>query len=122
MKQTLDAGVRLVLFPEGTSTGGETVLPFKPALFESAIDTGQQIIAARLKYELDSANASQVVCYWGEMTFVPHLLGLMREKHVRAVVTFDRAGQIFNDRKSAAQVLHQRVIALEELAVEAPHV
>jgi 1-acyl-sn-glycerol-3-phosphate acyltransferase len=122
MKQTLDAGVRLVLFPEGTSTGGDSVLPFKPALFESAVDTGQPIIAARLKYELDSADASQVVCYWGEMTFAPHLLRLMREKHVRAFVMFDEAGEVFNDRKTAAQALHKRVSALSERAFEAPRV
>lgn len=122
MKQTLDAGVRLLLFPEGTSTGGDTVLPFKPALFESAIDTGQPITAARLKYKLDSADASQVICYWGEMTFVPHLLRLMREKEVRAFVIFDDAGQVFSDRKSAASALHSRVSALGGTAMEAPRV
>jgi lyso-ornithine lipid O-acyltransferase len=112
MQQTLDSGVRVVLFPEGTSTGGDRVLPFKPALFESAIETQQPVTAAHLRYELQESDPAQVACYWGDMTFVPHLLRLMREPNVVATVTFAESSQVFADRKIAAQVLHEKTSAL----------
>jgi 1-acyl-sn-glycerol-3-phosphate acyltransferase len=112
MRETLEAGVRVVLFPEGTSTGGDRVLPFKPALFESAVETQQPITAAYLAYELETADPAQVACYWGEMTFAPHLLRLLAEPHVVASVRFNAASQPFTDRKTAAQDLHKAVLAL----------
>lgn len=114
MQATLNSGVRVVLFPEGTSTGGDTVLPFKPALFESAIETQQPITAAHLRYKPDGGDASRLVCYWGEMTFLPHLLRLMGESHVLAVIQIDSWSKIFNDRKNAAIQLQQRVEALHQ--------
>lgn len=112
MRETLEAGVRVVLFPEGTSTGGDRVLPFKPALFESAIETQQPISAAYLAYELAHADPAQVACYWGEMTFAPHLLRLLAEPHVVASIRFNAAPKPFVDRKSAALDLHRVVVGL----------
>lgn len=112
MREALEAGVRVVLFPEGTSTGGDRVLPFKPALFESAIETQQPISAAYLAYEVENADPAQVACYWGEMTFAPHLLRLLAEPHVMASVRFNPALKPFTDRKTAARDLHQLVVGL----------
>jgi lyso-ornithine lipid O-acyltransferase len=114
MQATLNSGVRVVLFPEGTSTGGETVLPFKPALFESAIETQQPITAAHLRYFVPDGDASRLVCYWGEMTFVPHLLRLMCESHVLVTIRIDETSEVFSDRKVAALRLQQRLLDLHQ--------
>jgi 1-acyl-sn-glycerol-3-phosphate acyltransferase len=117
MQETLRTGTRVVLFPEGTSTGGDRVLPFKPALFESAVETQQPITAAHLRYEVASGTPAQVACYWGEMTFFPHLLRLMFQRQVVAHIRFAATGQVYPDRKRAALELHEHVTQLAETAV-----
>jgi 1-acyl-sn-glycerol-3-phosphate acyltransferase len=112
MRGTLESGVRVVLFPEGTSTGGEKLLPFKPALFESAVETQQPITAAYLSYEVDEGDPAQVACYWGDMTFAPHLLRLLAERRVVASVRFSSGAESFEDRKTAAEVLYRTVLEL----------
>jgi lyso-ornithine lipid O-acyltransferase len=112
MQDALRSGVRVVLFPEGTSTGGDQVLPFKPALFESAIETQQAITAAHIGYRLEKENVAEIACYWGDMTFAPHLLRLLGERSVTATVCFDRHSELFADRKIAAERLHQAVVLL----------
>jgi 1-acyl-sn-glycerol-3-phosphate acyltransferase len=112
MQEALCSGVRVVLFPEGTSTGGDHVLQFKPALFESAIETQQVITAAHIAYRLLKEDPAEVACYWGEMTFAPHLLRLLAEPQIKAVIRFDGRSESFTDRKIAAEKLHQAVVLL----------
>jgi 1-acyl-sn-glycerol-3-phosphate acyltransferase len=116
IQQVLAAGVSVVLFPEGTSTHGETVLPFKPALFESAVETKLPITAAHLRYSAQRGDAAQIVCYWGEMTFLPHLLRLMAQQEIDAHVSYARNGSVFNDRKLAATSLRDEVLRLSQMA------
>lgn len=117
MQETLRSGTRVVLFPEGTSTGGDKVLPFKPALFESAIETEQPITAAHLRYEVASGDPKEIACYWGEMTFLPHLLRLMFQPRVVAHIRFAATGQVYPDRKRAASELQEQVVRLSQSAV-----
>jgi 1-acyl-sn-glycerol-3-phosphate acyltransferase len=112
MREALESGVRVILFPEGTSTGGEKVLPFKPALFESAVETQQPITAAYLSYEVDQGDPAQIACYWGDMTFTPHLMRLLAERRVVASVQFDSRAGSFADRKAAAENLYRAVLEL----------
>jgi 1-acyl-sn-glycerol-3-phosphate acyltransferase len=116
IQQTLVSGVSVVLFPEGTSTHGETVLPFKPALFESAVETKQFITAAYLSYSVDNGDPAQTVCYWGEMTFLPHLLRLMAQPRVAVEIRFADSGKSFTDRKLAASTLRDEVLRLAQRA------
>jgi 1-acyl-sn-glycerol-3-phosphate acyltransferase len=112
MQEALRSGVRVVLFPEGTSTGGDKVLPFKPTLFESAVETQQLVTAARIAYRLEQKDPANIACYWGDMTFAPHLLRLLAERRVIAAIRFDERSQVFADRKTAAEKLHQAVVLL----------
>ena len=45
MRERLDAGVPLTLFPEGTSTGGDDVLPFRSSLFEPVVELACPVTA-----------------------------------------------------------------------------
>ena len=45
--EAIAAGLPVVLFPEGTSSDGSTVLPFKSALLESAVQLRSPVAAAR---------------------------------------------------------------------------
>ena len=46
----LGKGQRLAIFPEGTTTAGDRVLPFHGALFQAAIDAAVPVYALALSY------------------------------------------------------------------------
>ncbi len=82
-KSILDRGVTLVLFPEGTSSDGKSVLPFRSSLFEP-------VAKGTHKYELHDGDVGEEVCYWKNMTFVPHLLDLLTTERILARLALSR--------------------------------
>ncbi len=119
MSQALSDGVVVVLFPEGTSSDGSAVLPFRPALFEAAVTAGEYISSAHISYELDEGSVANDVCYWGPMTFFPHLVRLLSKGTIRARVRFASEIKKFGDRKLAAQITCETVSALAQIHAEA---
>jgi 1-acyl-sn-glycerol-3-phosphate acyltransferase len=114
MRATLEAGVLCVLFPEGTSSDGSQVLPFRAPLLEAAVRTGESVTAAYIRYEATDADIAQDICYWGEMSFVPHLLRMLSVRSIGAVVRFAPESCRYIDRKQAATATRNHVIALKD--------
>lgn len=114
MEQRLSEGLLVVLFPEGTSSDGTTVLPFRSSLFEAAIAAGVGISAAHIRYETSAGRPETDVCYWGEMTLAPHVLKLFSIRRVSARIRFSGGARHFADRKEAARKLYEEVVALHE--------
>jgi 1-acyl-sn-glycerol-3-phosphate acyltransferase len=113
IKKALQRGLLVVLFPEGTSSGGETVLPFKSSLLEPAASLSHPLAAACLEYYLDDGDASEEVCYWKDMTLVPHLVNLLSKRAVRTSVSFRPVRGGYSDRKELARQLHAEVLQLK---------
>jgi lyso-ornithine lipid O-acyltransferase len=111
--EALHAGTPVVLFAEGTSSDGRTVLPFRSSLLQPAV-LSHCTVPAAIHYHLDDGSVSNEVCYWGDMTLLPHLLKLFAKRNVQAHVTFGACGFAarFLSRKNAAQQLHGHVIDL----------
>jgi len=113
IQAALDDGALVAIFPEGTSSNGETVLPFRAPLLEPALRGGQKISIACIQYGLDDGDAKTEVCYWGEDTFFPHLLNLLGKRRVRATVRFGEFKRATDDRKEMAKQLHTAVLELK---------
>lgn len=64
----LQSGVHVAVFPEGTTTGGDRVLTFHSALFQSAIDAETPIIPLALRYIDRQGNPSRAPAYDGDIT------------------------------------------------------
>ncbi len=107
----LSAGSGVVVFPEGTSSGGERVLPFRPSLLAPAAELGLPVRYAALSYTTLAPDppASEAVCWWRDMPFGPHVLGLLGLSGVRARVAFGAETVRSSDRKELAQKLWQGV-------------
>lgn len=67
-QDALDAGVSVLCFPEGTTTDGHTLLPFKRGVFGLATMAHVPVVPVAIRYETPDA------AWHGEMTFVPHYL------------------------------------------------
>lgn len=113
IEQALAEGIPVVLFPEGTSSDGSTVLPFRSPLFQPAIDRKAPLTPARVGYRLEGdGSVANDICYWGDMTFLPHLLRLLSLEHITAVLSFGDSIAQFPDRKTAARDTRDLVAAL----------
>jgi 1-acyl-sn-glycerol-3-phosphate acyltransferase len=112
IRSALRDGALVVLFPEGTSSDGTSVLPFKSSLLEAAIGERVPISVAALRYELSDGNAGTEICYWGGHTLLPHLLNLSSKRQVKAAVMFQEVPNTWRDRKKLAGQLHAEVSAL----------
>ena len=117
MQEKLAAGDALILFPEGTSSDGARVLPFRSAFFAAAFGTARPIIQpVSVVYDrlagLPVNHASRAVFAWyGDMNLAPHVWQLAQWQGKRVTLLFhpplDPAD--FADRKALSQATWQAV-------------
>ena len=117
MQDVLAAGDDLILFPEGTSSDGSRVLPFRSAFFAAAYGPSRPIIQpVSVVYDrlagLPVSHASRDVFAWyGDMNLAPHVWQVAQWGGKRATLLFhaplDPAD--FPNRKALAQVTWQAV-------------
>ena len=113
IQEALAEGALVVLFPEGKSSNGQTVLPFKSSLLEPATKPGQPLATGWIHYAIEDGDAGAEVCYWGNHTFFPHLLNLLGKRRVRATVRFGQFQGPHNDRKQLARELREEILKLK---------
>lgn len=111
MEAVLAEGLPLVLFPEGTSTDGSEVLPYFPSLLEAALRARAPITPAAVAYAAPGRPESSF-CYYGDVSFLPHLRSLLRVPWAQAKVSFGPTQRGFQDRKQAARELREDTLAL----------
>jgi lyso-ornithine lipid O-acyltransferase len=114
LRAALDEGALVVLFPEGTSSDGQTVLPFKSSLLEPATGNSHPVSASLIEYRLEDGDAGEELCYWKDMTLVPHLVNLLSKRRVEVSVQFSELRQGSTNRKELARQLHAEVLKLKE--------
>jgi 1-acyl-sn-glycerol-3-phosphate acyltransferase len=78
--ETLAHGVSVLNFPEGTTTDGADVLPFRPGMFGVAVRARVPVVPVALAYDPPS------LAWVGDATFLPHYLTVASRRRARAVV------------------------------------
>lgn len=109
--RTLAGGKGVLLFPEGTSTAGDEVLPFHSALLEPSVTAGYPVSFAAIRYQTPAGqpSARSSVCWWGDMTLLPHLYRLFQLRSFEVTLVFGSHSVRANDRKTLAKELWQAV-------------
>jgi 1-acyl-sn-glycerol-3-phosphate acyltransferase len=102
----------VVLFPEGTSSDGSGVLPFKSALLEPVLQLGCPVTVGAIDYSLPGGSVTDEVCYWGDMTLVPHLFNLLGKAGVESKLRIARFETRTADRKQLALELRREIVRL----------
>lgn len=119
----LDMGHRMLLFPEGTSTDGCRVLPFKPTLFAGAPD-GVAIQPVSLVYTPPKGAPAEFYGWVGHVGFGEHLMSVLaRWRHGSIGVVLHPAldRDVFDGRKALARAAEDTVRApLEAVGVLVP--
>ena len=75
----------VAVFPEGTSTDGLRVLPFKPTLFQSFFDIDAdrhlKVQPVTIRYHAPPGEDPRFYGWWGTMDLVPHIMRCLSSTH-----------------------------------------
>ncbi|MGE3622836.1 MAG: lysophospholipid acyltransferase family protein [Bdellovibrionales bacterium] len=130
LRRRLESGQNLILFPEGTSSDGQHVLPFKSGLFaaiEDALPVTIQPISV-VCTELDGLPLTRAwrpyYAWFGDMTLVGHLWNVFKLGRFTVDVVFHPpvSPAAFPDRKALAAHCRQQVAHGVELCLAGRHV
>lgn len=107
----LNEGEGVIVFPEGTSTKGEEVLPFNSSFLEFAARTDLPVSYCSISYKTPAGEipASEAVCWWDETVFINHMLRLFSVREFTAVINFGDRPVASANRKQLARELHEKV-------------
>ena len=117
-RERLQAGHKLLFFPEGTSSDGTRVLPFKTTLFAAFFDPALRdalmVQPASVNYIAPPGEDPRFFGWWGDMDFGPHLVSILAHGaggrvQVRYHVPF--ALKDMSDRKALAKACEEAVRA-----------
>ena len=106
----LQAGHRLLFFPEGTSTDAIRVLPFKSTLFEAFFAPGlvriMHIQPVTVIFHAPDGEDPRHYGWWGDMNFASHLLKTLataRQGRVEVIFHPEVPVDAFENRKALSQ-------------------
>ena len=117
---------RVGVYPEGTTSNGDGVLPFHSALFQAAIDAGVAVTPVALRYTGRDGEQSLAPAYVGETTLWECLRAIVTTSglavHVAFLPALDPAG---HDRRQLAHRAHGLIASRLarpgiDMAVETP--
>ena len=111
MKGHLDQHIPVTLFPEGTSTDGSVVLPFRTSLLEPAVHLGRPVVPCGLRYTLSDGSVANEVAYWRDMSLATHLPNLLTKTGLQLEMHFGKP-RTGSDRKELSRLLHADVCKL----------
>lgn len=109
MSWRLRQGRGLLLFPEGTTTPGDTVLKFHSKLFKPAQLTGIPVQPIALRYQGDKA---QLAPFIGEDEFLPHLWRLLNVEALTLCIDFCPTLALGLNHAEMAKAAHAQIQAL----------
>lgn len=119
-RKRLSLGHKLLFFPEGTSTDGLQVLPFKPTLFAAFFDDALRdtlaIQPVSVVYTAPNGTDLRHYGWWGDMEFGTHLLVTLAQSPQGAVTV------IYHDPVKVANFAGRKALAAHlEDAVRTGH-
>ena len=104
----------ICIFPEGTSTTGENVLPFRPNLFEAAIASHTPVFPLAIQYSDKSTGArSEAPAFVGDMGLLESMGNILSDCNIRATLTvlppYPQVLELAPDRKLLATYAQDQI-------------
>jgi 1-acyl-sn-glycerol-3-phosphate acyltransferase len=102
------------IFPEGTSTNGESVRPFKPNLFESAVMADAPVYTLAIRYlSKSTGQRSDAPAFVGDMGLLESMSLILKNRNLRVELTFfpppGSAPEMPTDRKWLALHSYEQI-------------
>ncbi len=108
-------GDGVALFPEGSSSESDFVMPVRPPLLEVAASNGIPVSVAALYFETrpGDPHAHRAICYYGDMVFADHVWKLLHLRGFTVTIRFGEDPVYASDRKALAQRVRAAIHALQ---------
>ena len=118
--QRYDDGWGMTFFPEGTSSPGAELLPFRASLLAPAARERIPVHVASLSYKTLALDppAHLAICWWGGMLFSSHVLKLLRLQGFEIKITFGSRPVVTGDRKQMAEQLRTEIESIFTATVQ----
>ncbi len=104
------------LFPEGTTSPGKEILPFKSSLFQYPAVEGIEVTSAAITYRCDDStiDTASEICWSTDIKFPAHFWGLLKIKEFEASITFSDQKQVNSNRKELALTTSALIVDIFE--------
>ncbi len=108
MRERLEDGCSVILFPEGKATDGRQVLDFISSPFEAAVLVKSPVVPVTLIYH--DRPPPSVAC-WHEMHFLDHILALLKNPRLDVTVFVHEPITGATDRRALAEISGRHIRA-----------
>lgn len=135
LENMMAEGKSLIIFPEGTSTDGKSVRPFKSSLFSIALGSdNSDLMVQPFTISMSSVNGKAIETQEDRDTYAwhiemdtemhDHLWGFAKSKGCVLTLTFHEpvAAKDYDDRKEMAQICHEKVLGGLQNKLPAPNI
>jgi 1-acyl-sn-glycerol-3-phosphate acyltransferase len=108
MKDKLANQEVVAIFPEGTSSDGKSVLPFKSNLFESAHQAHVDVLPITIQYK-ENGQYSNRAAFIGDMELIDSIKNILKSNHLVVHVHLSDSLSGHLTRQELASRAHQMV-------------
>lgn len=105
IEQRLNNDQCVILFPEAQATDGTNVVPFKSAVFESAVLASRPVVPVEIRYHDDY---QPTIAYYGD-SFISHIMTLLKAPRLLATVTILPEISVGEDRQTLAEKSYKAI-------------
>lgn len=120
MRAALEAGDRVTVFPEGTTSDGRYIHHFHASLLQPAVTIGAPLYPTAVRYRKHDGSVNVDAAYCGDMSLLQSILLLLAQREVHAEVIFAPPIATVQRRRRELAREAERVIATA-LALEVAH-
>lgn len=115
--EALRGGDAVTVFPEGTSTEGDGILPFKPSFFQTAFDAGVPVVPVLCRYPNVDGSINRNAAYAGETSLWQSICAVVSQPSGVVELHFLDAVAADADKHVTARTVHGLLCGkLEELS------
>ncbi|MEM9171529.1 MAG: lysophospholipid acyltransferase family protein [Pseudomonadota bacterium] len=117
IEAALARGDGVSLFPEGTSSNSDWALPIRAPLLQVAAETGTRVHSGAIHFKTLAGDPppDEVIFYFRDMSFVPHLWQLLHLRGFEVTVRLSDTVLIESDRKQLALQVRKQIHALQTI-------
>ncbi len=114
MAQYLQSHKKVCIFPEGTSTDGKSVLPFRSNLLQAAINSQARVIPICITYK-EKGRYSDVAAFIGDMGLIDSIKKMLKSSDMEVHVHILEPQSDIHSRQELADRAHQLIREVTEM-------
>ena len=112
----LNEGESICIFPEGTSSDGLSVLPFRSNLFEAVIDSNSKCMPMTIIYKDSMTGRSTInAAYFGEMNLIQSITNIVNSRAINVLLSVKGITGSYKTRKELCDEVWNNVNQMHQI-------